>query len=47
MNFNKSYNNRMLYSKPMSGNITLPSYNWQRDVEIKNDFNNELVQGFS
>ena len=47
MNFTKDYNTRVLYAKPISGNIMLPSYNWQRDVEIKNDFNNNLIDGFS
>ena len=28
-------------------NNFLPSYQWQRDIKITNDFNNYLVNGFS
>ena len=43
-NYN-SYSSRSLF-KP-SDNFKLPSFEWQRKTEIKNDFNNELVKGFS
>ena len=46
MYFNNSwkYDKRSLYSS--NDNYKLPSFQWQRDVEIKNSFNNELVSGF-
>ena len=42
-NYN-SYNSRSLF-KP-SDNFKLPSFEWQRNTQIKNEFNNNLVDGF-
>ncbi len=42
-NYN-SFNSRSLFKT--SDNFKLPSFDWQRKTEIKNDFNNELVKGF-
>ena len=43
-NYN-NYNNRSLFSS--NNNYKLPNFEWQKRTEIKNDFNNELVKGFS
>ena len=39
-----NYNNRSLFTS--NDNFKLPSWDWQKRTELKNDFNNELVQGF-
>lgn len=44
-NNNWKYNSRSLYTS--NDNYKLPSFQWQKQTEIVNDFNNELVRGFS
>ena len=39
-----NYNNRSLFRS--NDNFKLPTFEWQKRTELKNDFNNELVQGF-
>jgi hypothetical protein len=36
-----NYNNRSLFTS--NDNFKLPSWDWQKRTELKNDFNNELV----
>ena len=45
INNNWKYENRKLFTS--TDNYKLPDYNWQVRTELVNNFNNQLVKGFS